>query len=402
MTTTWIQMLFWICLTGLAYIYAGYPLLAWIRARRNRRSTSTSLITAEANSGSAQPANTPLHQTAPTVSIVIVGYNESRTLPGKIRSLLDSENVEQIREILIGSDGSTDSTGETLRALGESRVKVIEFPARRGKPSVLNDLVPQCQSEIVLLADARQMFDPSCIRRLLEHFQDKTVGVVSGELVLRNDSSQTAAAAGIGFYWKYEKFIRRCESRGRGVPGATGACYAIRKSLFRPIPPATILDDVAIPMQAVAKGYRCLFEPAALVFDEPSKSPRQEAIRKRRTIAGVAQLVRLFPQWLLPWKNPLWFEYLSHKILRLVSPLLMLLTLASNLALLEIPAYRILLIVQLAFYAAAVVGWCFQVAGRGSRLFGPPLMFVTLNMTTAMALWDALFARYRVTWQKTA
>jgi cellulose synthase/poly-beta-1,6-N-acetylglucosamine synthase-like glycosyltransferase len=385
-TSTSLQLLYWICLAVLVYIYAGYPVVVWIQSRvRKPRSVPPS------GAGGGR-----------TVSIVIVAHNEAKTLPGKIRSLLASNGAGQIREIWIGSDGSTDDTRQVIAELGEPRVQLVEFPVRRGKPSVLNDLVPRCSAEIVLLADARQVFDPECIARLLAHFDDETVGVVSGELLLRSVGTHTTAAAGIGFYWRYEKFIRRCESRGRGVPGATGACYAIRKSLFEPIPPATILDDVAIPMQAVARGFRCLFEPEALVFDEPSKSTRQEAIRKRRTIAGAAQLVRLFPQWLLPWRNPLWFEYVSHKLLRLGSPLFMVLALAANLCLLQMPLYRVLLIAQAGFYASAAVGWCYQLAGRGSSLFGPPLMFVTLNLTTIAALWDALFARYRVTWQKTA
>ena len=390
-----LQLVFWICLAVLTYIYAGYPLLVWSRSRwqATRQHVQPSIkIPSHANEEAALN----------TVSIVIVAHNEARTLPRKIQSLLSSHNAGQICEILIGSDGSTDDTAQVLTELSDPRVKLFEFPTRRGKPSVLNDLVPQCQAEIVLLADARQMFDPQCIERLLAHFTDPTVGVVSAELILRDVASQTTAAAGIGFYWRYEKFIRRCESRGRGVPGATGACYTIRKSLFSPIPAATILDDVAIPMQAVARGFRCLFEPAALVFDEPSTSTRQEAIRKRRTIAGVAQLMCLFPRWMLPWRNPLWFEYVSHKLLRLGSPLLMMLALVANACLLELPAYRALLIVQGGFYASAAIGWCYQLAGRGSRLFGPPLMFVTLNLTTAAALWDALCARYRVTWQKTA
>ena len=389
-TNTGLQLLYWICLAVLVYIYAGYPILAWTRSRARRPRTMHSRAGEGGGDG------------GPSVSIVIVAHNEARTLPRKIRSLLESTAADRICEIWIGSDGSTDDTRRVITELNEPRVRLVEFAARRGKPSVLNELVPQCRAGIVLLADARQVFDPHCVARLLAHFNDETVGVVSAELVLRSEGAQTTAAAGIGFYWRYEKFIRRCESRGRGVPGATGACYAIRKSLFQPIPPATILDDVAIPMQAVARGYRCLFEPDALVFDAPSKSTRQEAVRKRRTIAGVAQLVRLFPQWLLPWRNPLWFEYVSHKLLRLGSPLFMATTLAANLCLLQMPMYRVLLISHLAFYVAALVGWCYQLAGRGSSLFGPPLMFVTLNLTTAAALWDALFARYRVTWQKTA
>lgn len=382
-----LQLLLAASLTVLAYIYAGYPLLLWYYAKRNSKAVPS-------------PAEADGMDNA-TISVVIVAHNEARTLPKKIQSLLASSNAWRIREILIGSDGSTDDTDRALAELKEPRVKVISFSDRRGKPSVLNDLVPKCESGYVLLADARQHFDSECIDRLLARFKDPMVGVVSGELILRTESHESAAAAGIGFYWRYEKFIRRCESQWRGVPGATGACYMLRKELFQPIPTATILDDVAIPMQAITRGYRCLFEPAAVVFDQPSKSTGQESVRKRRTIAGVAQLACLFPHWLLPWRNPLWFEYISHKMLRLASPALMAVTLFANIALVELPFYRFLLLTQMAFYTSAFVGWCYQAAGRGSRLFGPPLMFVTLNLTTAAAIWDAMFSRYRVVWQKT-
>jgi len=373
-----------VSLAMLAYIYVGYPVLVGLFGRRpgERRSP-----------GAARPTR---------VSIVIVAHNEQQSLPAKLDSLLQSRGAEWIEEILIGSDGSTDGMCRMLRSHADPRVQVIEFDERRGKPSVLNDLVPRCRSEIVLLADARQIFDPECLERLLAAFADPTVGVVSGELILRTRPDSSTAAEGIGFYWRYEKFIRRHESQWRGVPGATGACYALRKHLFEPIPPATILDDVAIPMNAVLKGYRCVFEPEARVYDEPSRSTRQESIRKRRTIAGVAQLVKLYPELLSPRRNPLWFEFVSHKLLRLASPILVVTALASNALLWNVPLLRPLLILQLGFYAAALVGWCYQSRGRGSRLFGPPLMFVTLNLTTVAALWDAACARFRVTWQKTA
>ena len=335
-----------------------------------------------------------------TLSIVIVAHNEAKTLPRKLTSLLLCAKAEWIQEILIGSDGSTDDTVSVVGAHTDARVSVVEFPIRRGKPAVLNEMVPRCRGEFVLFADARQEFDIFCLERLLENFADESVGIVSGELVLRAELDQTTAAHGIGFYWKYEKFIRRCESGYRGVPGATGACYIMRKSLFRPIPEQTILDDVAIPMQGVVQGYRCLFEPAAIIFDAPSQSTQQEAVRKRRTIAGAAQLMQLFPQWIWPSTNPLWLEFVSHKLLRLASPLLLLALLVTNFALRSLPVYQLLLTAQLAFYATAVTGWLCQRYGRGTACFGPSLMFLTLNVSTLLALWDVLRSRYRVTWQK--
>lgn len=379
--TSVLEVLVWASLVGLGYIFAGYPLLVWLCAKRSKRSL--------------------LKRSEPrSLSIVIVAHNEAKNLPRKLASLLACAKSEWITEILIGSDGSTDDTISIVRAYPDSRVRVVEFTDRRGKPAVLNELVPQCRGEFVLFADARQEFDVDCLERLLENFADPRVGVVSGELVLRSQPGETTAAQGIGFYWKYEKFIRKNESRFRGVPGATGACYVLRKELFRPIPDQTILDDVAIPMQAVTRGYFCLFEPGAMIFDDPSRSTKQESIRKRRTIAGAAQLVRLFPRWIWPTANPLWLEFVSHKLLRLISPLLLLVVLITNLALLSLSVYRLLLLAQIAFYSAAAVGWICQCVGRRIACCGPPLMFLTLNMTTLLALWDAMRSRYRVTWQK--
>jgi poly-beta-1,6-N-acetyl-D-glucosamine synthase len=375
-----LQLLFWSGVFGVAYIFFGYPLLVWFHARSPQKIVKSSVRR--------------------SLSIVIVAHNEAKSLPKKLTSLLLCEKAEWIEEILIGSDGSTDDTMSAVQAHADPRVRIIAFPSRRGKPAGLNDLVPQCRGEFVLFADARQEFDRHCLERLLENFEDETIGVVSGELVLRAQADETAAAQGIGFYWKYEKFIRKCESAYRGVPGATGACYVIRKSLFRPIPEQTILDDVAIPMQAVIAGYRCVFEPAAIIFDVPSQSPQQESVRKRRTIAGVAQLVKLFPDWIWPANNPLWLEFISHKLLRLISPLLLIAILATNLALLSYPFYQLIFALQLVFYAAALIGWICQRTGRKARLFGPPLMFLTLNITTFLALWDVARSRYRVTWQK--
>lgn len=376
-----LQFLFWLSVIGIGYIFVGYPTLIWICAR-------------------CRPKSVNRQSTPRTLSIVIVAHNESLNLPPKLASLFASRHSEWIREILIGSDGSTDDTVAVVNAFPDSRAKAIEFSQRRGKPAVLNDLVPQCTGEIVLLADSRQEFDVDCLDRLLQNFADPKVGVVSGELVLRSQPGDSTAAQGIGFYWKYEKFIRKHESLFRGVPGATGACYAIRKSLFRAIPEQTILDDVAIPMLAIEQGYRCLFEPNALIYDTPSKSTKQESIRKRRTIAGAAQLVRLFPLWIWPGRHPLWLEFVSHKLLRLVSPILLLVALITNLILASNPFYAVMLVAQLGLYGAALTGWFCQSIGRRVACFGPPLMFVALNLTTVLALWDAARCRYRVTWQK--
>ncbi|MBX3436521.1 MAG: glycosyltransferase family 2 protein [Planctomycetaceae bacterium] len=375
-----VQAVFWVSLCGLLYIYAGYPAFVWLCAR-------------------CWPARILKESWTGPLSIVIVGHNEARRLTGKLDSLIASNRSDLISEILIGSDGSDDDTAPVIAAYPDRRVKLVSFERRRGKPAVLNDVIPHCRNHIVVLTDARQRVDPAAIGKLTAPFADPSVGVVSGELMFHS-SGHSSAAAGIGAYWTYEKFIRKCESRFRSVPGATGALYAIRRDLFRPVPDNTLLDDVVIPMQAIEQGYRCILEAGAIAWDEPSQSPGQESIRKRRTIAGCAQLLINQPRWLLPWRNPVWWEFVSHKIARLASPLLLGMVLIANVWLAGHLLYAILLAAQLVFYVVALVGLMMVQRGRRSRSFGLPLMFLALNATTIAALWDAVRGRFRPTWQR--
>lgn len=383
MTELITQILFWLSLTGLAYVYLGYPLLVRVLS-------------------SVRPLRRERHPAddSQKVSVVIACYNEAERIRVKLNQLLWSQQADQIAEIVIGSDGSTDNLADVIASFRDRRIRLIEFASRRGKPAVLNDLVPRCISEVVVLCDARQILSERAIPELLANFADPSVGVVSGELMFRSSKDSSTASRGIGAYWRYEKMIRKAEARYRSVPGATGALYAIRRSLFQPIPDSTLLDDVVIPMQAVVSGSRCVFEPEAIAWDDPAASLGKEAVRKRRTIAGAAQMLLHHPSWLLPWKNPIWLEFVSHKVLRLTSPLLLMIVAIANIQLAADPFYRVLLIFHLAFYYSAFAGWLLQKGGRSSLLFGVQLMFLTLNVTTAAALWDAFRGRFRVTWQK--
>ncbi len=371
---------FWISATCLIYIYLGYPAFVWIAARLCPRP-----IRKQAFGGS--------------ISVVIAAWNEEKRIAEKLASVLGSGISDRILDVLVASDGSTDGTANAARSVADSRIRVIEYPVRRGKAATLNDAVPQCRGEVVVLTDARQELDPHALGNLLAAFADERVGVVSGELVFRRGESDTVAARGIDAYWNYEKFIRRQESRFGSVPGATGALYAIRRELFKPIPADTLLDDVVIPMQAVLRGFRCVFEEAAWIYDTPSQSPSQEAVRKRRTIAGNAQLVRLYPGWLLPWRNPIWFQYVSHKMGRLLSPFLLLGCVFSNILLLRQFPYAILGAMQTVFYSAALAGWFLQRGGdRSWNLFAVPFTFVSLNTVTLLGVWDAIRGQTDARW----
>lgn len=376
-----LHALFWFSAIGLLYIYAGYPVWAQIRARLFPRAIAKAPFRA-------------------TVSVVISVYGEAAKLEAKLRSLLALEDAECIEQILVGSDGSPDDVVAVAKRIADPRIRVFPFRERRGKPSVLNDLMQQCTGEIVLMTDARQPLDRLALRALLANFSDPAIGVVSGELVLVSGPDATTAAQGIDAYWRYEKMIRKSESVSGSVPGATGALYAIRRSLLRPIPPHFLLDDVAIPLQAIRAGSRCVFEPAALVYDQPESDPSREALRKRRTIAGTAQLAWEWPWLLNPFRNPIWFDFLSHKVLRLFSPLFLLALGGSNLLLLSNRYYLGIAAAQTLFYAIAALGCGLNHFGIKAGLVGIPFMFIRLNISTLQAIGDAMSGKFEVRWAR--
>jgi len=376
-----VELIFWLSLALLAYAHVGYPALIAARARLAPRP----------------------HRRGgePTVSAVIVAYNEAARISARIENLRALDYPSDRLEIVVASDGSSDGTAERARAWEPDGVTVVAFETRRGKPAVLNDVVPKLRGEIVVMADARQTFDTRALRALVAPFADTAVGAVSGELILTSGGA-THVGEGVGLYWRYEKFIRRHESLADSTVGATGAIYAIRRALFAPVPADTILDDVLIPMTIVGRGYRVLFEATARAYDRPAATAPEEFRRKVRTIAGTFQLFAR-NRWLLsPRRNRLWLQTVSHKGLRLMSPLLLGALAASNVLLVEAPLYRLALGAQLAFYGAALVG----ALTRGTRVRIPfmsvPYVFCLLNWATTVAFLRFLAGRQRVTWDKAA
>lgn len=375
-------LVFWCALGILAYATIGYPLavaaLARVRPRPYRRES-----------------------VEPRVSVVIAVHNEVAHIGRKIENLLNIDYPADCLEILVGSDGSTDGTLERLRAVAEQRIRIFPLPERQGKPAVLNTLVAKAGGEIVVLADVRQHFDSQVLRALVQPFADPNVGGVSGELMLTVDSACSAVGHGTGAYWGYEKFIRSRESRIDSTVGATGAIYAIRRALFEPIPLDTILDDVLIPLRIVRRGYRVIFEPLARACDLPPATAHQELTRKARTLAGNFQLF-FREKWLLnPAQNRLWWQTISHKVLRLLFPPLQVTALAANVALAVSSAFfQVTLLAQVLFYAVAVAGGALQRNRKKFWMATFPYTFCLLSWATVLGFIRYIGRTQRVTWEK--
>lgn len=326
-----VEIAFLICAAALVYTFAGYPLLIALWARLRPR---------------------PVHRapSQPRVAVIVVAHNEEAHIAAKLQTCLAQDYAADRLRVIIAADGSVDRTHAIVEACGDTRVQLLAFPERRGKAACLNDAVAACSEEVLVFTDARQALDPGSVRCLVESLADPAIGAVSGELIfVREDMSPFAE--GVDAYWRYEKFIRQREALVHSAPGVTGALYAMRRSCYRPISERTILDDVAIPMQAVRAGYRVVFDSRAIAYDKPSQTPAQEKLRKVRTLAGNYQLVFMMPWLLLPIANPIFLQYVSHKLLRLLAPFVMLAMLLLNAFLVRGSLfYSVLMVAQVLCY----------------------------------------------------
>ena len=374
-------VLFWMSLALLGYVYVGYPLVAAVRARF----------------WSTPRRRAPFE---PKVSIIVVAHNEAQRISARIENLLALDYPRHKIEIVIGSDGSTDATVPLASRYAGSGVNIRAFQHHRGKPAVVNDLVPTVGGDIVVFADARQRFEPQAVRELVANFTDPAIGAASGELIVEPDDGTAAAGHGATFYWRYEKFIRNAEGQVDSTIGATGAIYAIRRALFEPIPDDTLIDDVAIPLRIVRQGYRVVFEPRARAYDNASSTAQQEFVRKSRTIAGTFQLIAR-ETWLLnPLRNRIWFETVSHKVLRLALPVLHAMVLTSNIVLADAGLYGFALAAQAGFYAAAAVGLTRRNTERRLIVFTAPSAMCVLLWATVVGFYRFMTNRQRVTWER--
>jgi cellulose synthase/poly-beta-1,6-N-acetylglucosamine synthase-like glycosyltransferase len=372
------RWIFWSAAFVIGYTYAGYPVWLWLRSRW-------------------QPRPVQLGMNLPFASIVMVVRNEEKVLQRKLDNLLALDYPEDAVELVVVSDGSTDGTDAMLREYAHNpRVHAVLNQLSRGKASGLNDALELAHGEIVVFTDVRQMLESGSLRTLMEDFADAHVGCVSGELML-GDPDAGEKNRGMGLYWRIEKTIRELESASGSVVGATGAFYGVRRELLKRIPPETLLDDVYIPMQVVQAGKRVVFEPKARAWDLADQGTEREFARKVRTLSGNYQLLQLQP-WLLSGENPIRFEFVSHKILRLVVPFALVAALVAC-AFLPQPIYRAAFLLQIAFYALSLVGLAGMKLGPVARLGDAAFTFVILNSAAVVAFANFVTGR-KVAWTR--
>lgn len=289
-----------LCASGIVLVWIVYPaIIGALAARRRRRSRSRAAGTA----------------TLPSISIIVATRDDAATIRARVIDCLALAPDDDRYEVIVGVDArSRHVIPDDLVDL--PRVRIVRGDEPGGKAATLNAAVRAARHELLVFTDAQQQFEPDAVSRLAAAFIDEDVGAASGRLEL----SRSASRSPVGRYWSYERWLRRCEATVNSCVGATGAIWAIRHSLWTPLPPTLILDDVYTPMRVVLAGRRVEFVDDARAIDLRQPDPSQEYRRKVRTLTGVVQLCCWLPELLVPSRNPIWLQFVFHKLLRLLTP----------------------------------------------------------------------------------
>ena len=269
----------------------------------------------------------------PTVSVMVTCCNEGELIRDKAVNLLAQDYPSEKRQIVFAVDGAEYDVPTMLKEyLSGTDFKVVAFPAQRGKIHVLNDAVSHCQGEILVLTDVGARFAPDTLRQLAEAFTDPQVGGVCGahqvERTTTNDASMGGAQS---VYWRFDRLIKRAESRLGSITASDGPIYAIRRTLYTPIPEA-VSDDSFQAMAIVRQGWRFVFAPEAQAWIRPrSKSFGHEITRRRRVVVRSLHGLWLSRELLNARRYGIYsLSLLSGKILRRVLPLLLITLLVSS------------------------------------------------------------------------
>jgi cellulose synthase/poly-beta-1,6-N-acetylglucosamine synthase-like glycosyltransferase len=385
---TWLSFVFWLSAACVTYAYVGYPLVLALAAR-------------------FRPAQRVSEPSAPglPVSVVLAAHNEQTRIGARIQELVRLVAARpEAGEVIVVSDGSTDGTVETARAAaaeagsttcGRVLVRVLVQEANLGKAVALNRGFAAANHPLLVFADARQSWADDAIDRLVAPFVDPSVGAVSGDLKVE---SAPGVMAGVGLYWRFEKWLRRTESRLDSMVSVTGCISAVRRELFPALPAGTVLDDVYWPMAVAMGGHRVVHEERARAFDRLPGRARDEFRRKVRTLAGNYQLMTWMPAVLLPWRNRLWWQFVSHRALRLLVPWLLLVMLLCA-AVLPGTLYAVAFGGQVIFYLLGLAGYWPAIASR-SRLASGVASFLVLNAAAWVAFWVWAAGRSARSWAK--
>jgi len=368
-----LQLIFWICLYLIFYSYLLFPVILQLLSRNRNIKTSTFLV-----------------DELPMVSILIAAYNEEKVIGEKIGSLLKSNYPVEKLEFLVGSDASTDSTNDILKsfAVANPNLQLFLYEERTGKPGIINKLAKEARGEVLVITDANVMLEPNTLFELVRYFRGEHIGLVDSILI-----STGIKSGGISiqekFYTNREVSIKHHESLLWGsMMGPFGGCYAVRRSLYAPVPDHFLVDDFYINMAVLEQGAECISNIQAKVYEDVSNNPQEEFKRKKRISAGNYQNLKRFLPLLFKGRRGVGFCFFSHKIIRWIVPFLVLITIVSSAVLgINSHLYLLLALIQLLILIIPVIDHILRKIGIQSI----PLRFISHFVLMNLALLAGFF-----------
>lgn len=374
------QLIFWLSVAALFYVYVGYPLLVYLASL-------------------AFPRDIKRTEFTPKVTILITAYNEEKAIRQKLENTFKIDYPRESLEILVASDGSTDKTDEIVKEFAGRGVKLFRQEGRVGKTVTQNNAVEQAAGEIILFSDATTDYRPDVLREILPNFADATIGCVAGKLVYV-DSSASNVGKGAQKYWNYETFLKESESRACSLIGASGCLYAVRKSAYKPMYPEAC-SDFLICTLIYEQGLRSVYEPNAVCTEDTNRQTDKEMKMRVRVISQTFTDLWRNRKMMNPFRSGFYaVELISHKVLRYAVPLFLLLIFISNAILMRhSPLYELVFLMQAAFYSLAFIGWAFEKMGAKIGVFAIPHYFVLANLASVFGFYKFLRGERYTTWE---
>jgi cellulose synthase/poly-beta-1,6-N-acetylglucosamine synthase-like glycosyltransferase len=374
-------VLFWGCAAYVAYAYVGFPLLTILRGRLRPRPYRHAEI-------------------EPSVSLLVAAYNEAEVIEDRIRNALELDYPPERLEIVVASDGSEDGTNEIVRRYANGRVRLLEL-GRVGKAAALNAAVEAASGEVLVFSDANSIFRRDALRALVGPLADDEVGGVAGNQVYLSQEAGDASVVGEQQYWNFDRSLKVAQSSAGSVTGATGAIYAIRRSLFKPIR-ADVNDDLLTSLRVVAQGYRLVFAPDAVAYEPVVGSAAQTFSRRVRVMARGLRCVVVMRELLDPRRYGFFsLQLLSHKLLMRTAVIpLVLLAISTGVLWNHGLLYWAAAIGQAVFYALGVAG--ILLARRRVakwKLLAFPAYFCLVNAAAAKAIWQLFSGETHERWE---
>ncbi len=389
-----IETIFWILFFIVSYTFLGYSILLWVLVQiKNLFVKKVEYLLSERD--------------LPRVCLFVTAYNEAAFVEAKVENTFKLNYPKEKLQYLWLTDGSDDGTPELLREYPQLQVE--HEPERRGKIHAMNRGMQFVDAPLVVFSDSNTFLGTDSVLEIVRQFQDPKVGCVAGEKRILEKPGDNAAGSGESMYWRFESCIKKLDARLSSAVGAAGELFAVRRDLYEPVEPDTILDDFIISLRIAGKGYKIAYAPKAYAAETASANVSEELKRKTRIAAGGLQAFLRLPELLNPFRfGWLTLQYLSHKVLRwTVAPFALFglffinfLILYRDGTFLHSDFYTIFFYIQLLMYLFALIGWLIENRKVRNKLIFVPYYFTVMNYASVKGFFRYLNGKQKVTWEK--